>query len=220
MRHYEIVFLVHPDQSSQVPEMIERYKSAIAKDGGKIHRLEDWGRRQLAYSIKKIHKAHYILMNVECSQSVLDELKHVFRFNDAILRHLILSREEAAITGNIFVTATGNKRVISLEHMKRMKNGAVVANTGHFNVEIEIDELPTLSKATFRGIKKGKQDALIEETELTPGKKLSESFLTNTKNYILKEFKEEIENLRKINLVSVSKDRIYFLPLATKKRFL
>jgi len=95
MRHYEIVFLVHPDQSSQVPDMIERYKATIEKDGGKVHRLEDWGRHQLAYPIKKIRKAHYVLMNVECNQTVLEELKHIFCYNDAILRHLILSREEA-----------------------------------------------------------------------------------------------------------------------------
>lgn len=92
MRHYEIVFLVHPDQSEQVPAMIERYRSMIEDDGGKIHRLEDWGRRQLAYPIHKMHKAHYILMNVECSQTVLDEIDSAFRFNDAVIRNLIMQR--------------------------------------------------------------------------------------------------------------------------------
>ena len=95
MRHYEIVFMVHPDQSEQVPAMIERYTSLITEDGGKVHRLEDWGRRHLAYPINKIHKAHYVLMNIECSQAVLDELTHNFRFNDAIIRDLILRRDEA-----------------------------------------------------------------------------------------------------------------------------
>lgn len=95
MRHYEIVFMVHPDQSEQVPGMVDRYKELIAKDGGKVHRLEDWGRRQLAYPIENIHKAHYILMNIECSKAALDELKHAFRFNDAVIRDLILSRKEA-----------------------------------------------------------------------------------------------------------------------------
>ena len=95
MRHYEIVFMVHPDQSEQVPAMIERYTSLITEDGGKVHRLEDWGRRHLAYPINKIHKAHYVLMNIECSQKVLDELTHNFRFNDAIIRDLILRRDEA-----------------------------------------------------------------------------------------------------------------------------
>ncbi len=95
MRHYEIVFLVHPDQSEQVPAMIERYRAKIEGDGGKIHRLEDWGRRQLAYSINKVHKAHYVLMNIECGQETLDELVSAFRFNDAVLRHLVIRRKEA-----------------------------------------------------------------------------------------------------------------------------
>ncbi|SHK72923.1 SSU ribosomal protein S6P [Marinobacter antarcticus] len=95
MRHYEIVFMVHPDQSEQVPAMIERYTNVITEDGGKVHRLEDWGRRHLAYPINKIHKAHYVLMNVECSQTAMDELTHNFRFNDAIIRELILRRDEA-----------------------------------------------------------------------------------------------------------------------------
>lgn len=95
MRHYEIVFMVHPDQSEQVPAMIERYTGVITEDGGQVHRLEDWGRRHLAYPINKIHKAHYVLMNVECSQAAMDELTHNFRFNDAIIRDLILRRDEA-----------------------------------------------------------------------------------------------------------------------------
>lgn len=95
MRHYEIVFIVHPDQSEQVPAMVERYKSLIASKGGQIHRMEDWGRRQLAYTIQKLHKAHYLLMNIEIDQETLDELEHGFRFNDAILRHLTIARDEA-----------------------------------------------------------------------------------------------------------------------------
>ena len=95
MRHYEIVFLVHPDQSEQVPAMIERYRGLIEEGGGKVHRLEDWGRRQLAYPINKIHKAHYVLMNIECGQDVHDELVSIFRFNDAIIRNLIIRRDEA-----------------------------------------------------------------------------------------------------------------------------
>ncbi|MGQ5523434.1 30S ribosomal protein S6 [Chitinimonas sp. PSY-7] len=97
MRHYEIVFIVHPDQSEQVPAMIERYKTMITNDAGKIHRLEDWGRRQMAYPIQKMHKAHYVLMNIEISQATLDELEHAFKFNDAVLRHLTI-RTDAAIT--------------------------------------------------------------------------------------------------------------------------
>jgi small subunit ribosomal protein S6 len=95
MKHYEIVFLVHPDQSEQVPAMIERYRSTIETAGGKIHRLEDWGRRQLAYPINKVHKAHYVLMNVECPIEAMKEIENAFRFNDAVIRNLILTLNEA-----------------------------------------------------------------------------------------------------------------------------
>ena len=95
MKHYEIVFLVHPDQSEQVPAMIERYRSVVEAKGGQVHRLEDWGRRQLAYPINKVHKAHYILMNVECDVEVVDELNSIFRFNDAIIRSLVITRKKA-----------------------------------------------------------------------------------------------------------------------------
>jgi len=98
MRHYEVVFLVHPGQSEQVPAMIARYRENLEKRGGVIHRLEDWGRRQLAYPINKIHKAHYVLMNLECDREALDELEHAFRFNDSVLRNLIVRRNRA-VTG-------------------------------------------------------------------------------------------------------------------------
>ncbi len=98
MRHYEIVFIVHPDQSEQVPAMIERYRTLITANKGSIHRLEDWGRRQLAYPIQKIHKAHYVLMNIECDQATLDELEHGFKFNDAVIRHLTMGTK-VAVTG-------------------------------------------------------------------------------------------------------------------------
>ena len=95
MRHYEVVFLVHPSQSEQVPAMIERYRGNLEKRGGTVHRLEDWGRRQLAYPINKVHKAHYVLMNVECDREALDELESAFRFNDAVLRNMIIRRDDA-----------------------------------------------------------------------------------------------------------------------------
>lgn len=95
MRHYEIVFLVHPDQSEQVPSMVERYKGLVEESQGTVHRLEDWGRRQLAYPINKVHKAHYILMNVECSDAVIAELENLFRFNDAVIRNMVLRMDEA-----------------------------------------------------------------------------------------------------------------------------
>jgi len=98
MRHYEIVFIVHPDQSEQVPAMIERYRATVTARAGKIHRLEDWGRRQLAYPIQKVHKAHYVLMNIESDKETRDELDHAFKFNDAVLRHLILAMEKPVTT--------------------------------------------------------------------------------------------------------------------------
>ena len=97
MRHYEIVFIVHPDQSEQVPAMVERYKNLVTGKKGQIHRLEDWGRRQMAYPIQKVHKAHYVLMNIEVDQPTLDELEHAFKFNDAVLRHLTI-KTKAAVT--------------------------------------------------------------------------------------------------------------------------
>jgi len=95
MRHYEIVFIVHPDQSEQVPAMIDRYKATLAASGGKVHRIEDWGRRQMAYMIDKLAKAHYVCMNIECDQKTLEELEHAFKFNDAVLRHLIIKTKKA-----------------------------------------------------------------------------------------------------------------------------
>ena len=95
MRHYEVVFIVHPDQSEQVPGMVDRYRQMVSGRNGKIHRLEDWGRRQLAFPLQKIHKAHYVLMNVECDGETLNELDHAFKFNDAVLRHLIVKMETA-----------------------------------------------------------------------------------------------------------------------------
>ena len=111
MRHYEIVFLVHPDQSEQVPGMLERYESIVTKNQGKIHRKEDWGRRQLAYPINDLHKAHYILLNIECDQVALDEIKNAFKFNDAILRNLILKRKSAITTESVFLRKESRETV-------------------------------------------------------------------------------------------------------------
>jgi small subunit ribosomal protein S6 len=113
MRHYEIVFIVHPDQSEQVPAMIERYRSVIAQREGKIHRLEDWGRRQLAYSVEKIHKAHYVLMNIECDHETLTELDHSFRFNDAVLRHLIVKMKGAVTAASPMMKEDKAKSVLN-----------------------------------------------------------------------------------------------------------
>ena len=97
MRHYEICFIVHPDQSEQVPAMVERYKGMVAARNGKVHRLEDWGRRQLAYPLAKVHKAHYVLMNIECDNETISEFEHSFRFNDAVLRHLTVKMDKAVV---------------------------------------------------------------------------------------------------------------------------
>ena len=110
MRHYEIVFMVHPDQSEQVPGMIERYSNTISKDGGSVHRLEDWGRRQLAYPINKIHKAHYVLMNVEASNDAMDELTTTFRYNDAVIRNLVIRRDDAVTDESFIMKAEKESR--------------------------------------------------------------------------------------------------------------
>lgn len=115
MRHYEIVVMVHPDQSDQVPGMLERYKKLITEGKGQIHRLEDWGRRQLAYPINKVHKAHYILMNIECNRETLAELHHNFRFNDAVIRDLILQQKEAIVTPSAMMEEK-DERVESRAH--------------------------------------------------------------------------------------------------------
>ncbi len=109
MRHYEICFLVHPDQSEQVPAMLERYRALVEGANGKIHRVEDWGRRQLAYPIAKLHKAHYVLMNIECDGETLAELEGIFRFNDAVLRHLTMRRQEAVVEQSIMMKAKEEK---------------------------------------------------------------------------------------------------------------
>ena len=115
MRHYEVVFIVHPDQSEQVPAMIERYRALVTTSGGVIHRLEDWGRRQLAYPIQKIHKAHYVLMNIECGQEALGELENAFKFNDAVLRHLTVATKAAVTAPSPMMKEEKAKSVLSKE---------------------------------------------------------------------------------------------------------
>jgi small subunit ribosomal protein S6 len=132
MRHYEIVFLVHPDQSEQVPAMVERYKSLIENGNGKIHRLEDWGRRQLAYPIENLVKAHYVLLNIEADQAVLTELVDTFRFNDAVLRHLVMKRDDAVTEQSLIMKNKDEKgdKPERGERRRRDEDGAVgVADT-------------------------------------------------------------------------------------------
>jgi small subunit ribosomal protein S6 len=112
MRHYEVVFIVHPDQSEQVPAMIERYQTLLKTNSGNIHRLEDWGRRQLAYPIQKIHKAHYVLMNIECDQKTLEELETSFKFNDAVLRHLTFATKNAVTSPSPMMKEEKSKTIV------------------------------------------------------------------------------------------------------------
>ena len=130
MRHYEVVFLVHPDQSEQVPAMIERYRSTIESAGGKIHRLEDWGRRQLAYPIQKLAKAHYVLMNIECGTNELNELESAFRFNDAVLRNMIISRKEAITDPSLLVKRSDDRDDRSRDETPRRGGDAADTPSG------------------------------------------------------------------------------------------
>ena len=124
MRHYEVVFMVHPDQSEQVPGMIERYSAVITKDGGTVHRLEDWGRRQLAYHINKIHKAHYVMMNVEATNEAMEELTTTFRYNDAVIRNLVIRRDEAVLEESLLMKAEREDKERKARYQERNDNDA------------------------------------------------------------------------------------------------
>ena len=129
MRHYEIVFMVHPDQSEQVPGMIERYTNVITKDGGQVHRLEDWGRRQLAYHINKIHKAHYVLMNVEATNEAMEELTTTFRYNDAVIRNLVIRRDEAVTEESLIMKSEKEDRERKSRYQERQAAEAKAAES-------------------------------------------------------------------------------------------
>ena len=137
MRHYEIVFMVHPDQSEQVPGMIERYTNVITKDGGQVHRLEDWGRRQLAYHINKIHKAHYVLMNVEASNEAMEELTTTFRYNDAVIRNLVIRRDGAATEESLIMKSEKEDRERKSRYQERQ---AAEARTEEEAASAEADD--------------------------------------------------------------------------------
>ena len=129
MRHYEVVFLVHPDQSEQVPGMIERYTQLMADSGGNVHRIEDWGRRQLAYPSNKIHKAHYVMMNIECGGEALEELSTLFRYNDAVLRNLVIKRKEAVTEESLILKQEreSKERKARIEHKRKEEEAAAAA---------------------------------------------------------------------------------------------
>ncbi|AYN95855.1 MULTISPECIES: 30S ribosomal protein S6 [Pseudomonas] len=137
MRHYEVVFLVHPDQSEQVGGMVERYTKAIEEDGGKVHRLEDWGRRQLAYAIDNVHKAHYVLMNIECSAKALAELEDNFRYNDAVIRNMILRRDEAVTGQSEMLKAEENR---SERRERRERPAESESADGSDNADVDGDD--------------------------------------------------------------------------------
>jgi small subunit ribosomal protein S6 len=126
MRHYEVVFIVHPDQSEQVPAMVERYRNAVGARQGKVHRLEDWGRRQLAFLIEKVHKAHYVLMNIECDNEALAELEHSFKFNDAVLRHLIVKMKGPVTTPSPMMKEEKSKSLLAQEGAREVAKPAEV----------------------------------------------------------------------------------------------
>lgn len=141
MRHYEVVFMVHPDQSEQVPGMIERYSQIVNDSGGKVHRLEDWGRRQLAYPINKIHKAHYVMMNIECGNEPLDEITTLFRYNDAVLRNLVIKTKEAVTEESLILKGEreNKERKARAEHKRRIEEEAAAAQEAR-SAEAEEEE--------------------------------------------------------------------------------
>ena len=142
MRHYEVVFLVHPDQSEQVPGMIERYTQLMADSGGNIHRIEDWGRRQLAYPINKIHKAHYVMMNIECGGEALEELSTLFRYNDAVLRNLVIKRKEAVTEESLILKQEreSKERKARIEHKRKEEEAAAAAEAAAAEEEAPAEE--------------------------------------------------------------------------------
>ena len=157
MRHYEVVFLVHPDQSEQVPGMIERYTQLMADSGGNVHRIEDWGRRQLAYPINKIHKAHYVMMNIECGGGALEELSTLFRYNDAVLRNLVIKRKEAVTEESLILKQERESKECKarIEH-KRKEEEAAAAETAAGEKEASAAEAVPEAPA--------ETDGVVEET--------------------------------------------------------
>ena len=138
MRHYEVVFIVHPDQSEQVPAMIERYRAQIAASGGTMHRLEYWGRRQLAYPIQKIHKAHYVLMNIECSLDALAELEHGFKFNDAVIRHITMGTKTAVTAPSPMMKEEKSRNVINRDEAPAPSSKPAAAPVAEVAAKVEV----------------------------------------------------------------------------------
>ncbi len=159
MRHYEICFLVHPDQSEQVPAMLERYRNMIEDKKGSIHRLEDWGRRQLAYPIVKLHKAHYVLMNIECDNDTLAELEGAFKFNDAVLRHLTIRRQAAVVEQSEMLKAKEEKDRSSRDHSDRRRPPVETESEASADAEAEETETEVVAEVVV-------EEKAAEETEV------------------------------------------------------
>ncbi len=179
MRHYEVVFLVHPDQSSQVQAMIDRYKATIEAANGKIHRLEDWGRRQLAYPIKKIHKAHYVLMNIECDQETLDELESGFRFNDAVLRNMTLAKKEAITEASLISAANAEESKVAETKAKEEKPQVVESEvvqeaTNSDSKEAAVEDSKSVTDEASEEKKPSDEDSKSVTDEASEEKKPSE----------------------------------------------
>lgn len=181
MRHYEVVFLVHPDQSEQVPAMVERYRSIVENDNGTIHRFEDWGRRQLAYPIQKLHKAHYVMMNIECGQSALDEIESAFRFNDAVLRKMVIKRKEAITQDSLLL---------------KSEDASTVARSAP-STSAEKSDSPAEPASSVEAAEKKVEEAPATSKEEAPAKPASGGLPTDAEmiskqphelNYVLKKY--------------------------------
>jgi small subunit ribosomal protein S6 len=164
MRHYEIVFLVHPDQSEQVPAMVERYQGMVTTSGGTVHRTEDWGRRQLSHPITKVHKAHYILLNVECGSDVIDEIKSAFRFNDAVLRNLVMSCDEAVIEASPMAVAVAEEKAKEKEAQQRREAKAAS------EAAMRVDEAARAEAAAAKAAAEPAAEAKTEEPKAEEAK--------------------------------------------------
>ncbi len=174
MRHYEIVFLVHPDQSEQVPAMVERYQGMVSGSGGTVHRTEDWGRRQLAHPINKIHKAHYILLNVECDFAVIEEIKSAFRFNDAVLRNLVMSRDEAVTDASPMAVAVAEEKAKEREAQQRRDAKAAAEAAMRATESEKVDEkAPVADEAVAEDAKEAAAEE-VPAAEDAPAAEVSE----------------------------------------------
>ncbi|MEM7431348.1 MAG: 30S ribosomal protein S6 [Pseudomonadota bacterium] len=167
MRHYEIVFLVHPDQSEQVPAMVERYQGIVTGSDGAVHRTEDWGRRQLAHPINKVHKAHYVLLNVECSAAALDEIKGAFRFNDAVLRHMVIAREEAVTEASPMAVAVAEEKAKEKEAQER-RDAKAAAEAAMRSDEAKADDAKGDDEKAEEAPAEDKADDAAEASEEAP----------------------------------------------------